>query len=127
MLYEDRVYGRVEIREPLVLELIESPCFQRLKGIDQVGYPPLYYNPRNLPLKKLAHSRFEHSLGVFILLKKFKASFLEQIAGLIHDLSHGVFSHCLDYVLNGGSEKDQNLQDKIFENFLKKNRNSWDF
>ncbi len=120
MIYQDRVYGKVEIGEPLVLELIESPSFQRLKKIDQAGYPALYYNPKKLPLTQLAHSRFEHSLGVFILLKKFKAPFLEQIAGLIHDLSHGVFSHCLDYAIDGGSEKKQNYQDEIFVNFVRK-------
>lgn len=120
MIYQDRVYGKIEINEPLVLELIKSPSFQRLKKVDQAGYPPLYYNPKKIPLDQLAHSRFEHSLGVFILLKKFQASFLEQIAGLIHDLSHGVFSHCLDYALDSGSEKEQNHQDNIYEKFVKK-------
>ena len=61
----------------------------------------------------------DHSLGVFILLKNFGASLLEQIAGLIHDVSHGVFSHCLDYALSEGSEKEQNHQDNVFEKFVR--------
>lgn len=113
MNYTDRIYGEVEIMEPVVLELIESPTLQRLKEIDQAGYfEP--YNPGT------AHSRFEHSLGVFCLLKKYGASLEEQIAGLIHDVSHSAFSHCVDYVLDVGSEKEQNHQDNTFRKFVEK-------
>ena len=101
------------------MELINSKTLQRLKDIDQAGYPPLYYNPRSVPVSELAHTRFEHSLGVYCLLKKFNASLEEQIAGLIHDVSHSVFSHCIDYVLDTGSEKEHNYQDNIFENYVK--------
>jgi len=119
MKYVDKVYGEVRIEEPLVLEIIESSCFQRLKGIDQAGYLPLYANPKSLPLSQLKHNRFEHSVGVFILLKKFNASLEEQVSGLLHDLSHSVFSHCIDYVFDEGSETDQSYQDNIFVDFVK--------
>jgi HD superfamily phosphohydrolase len=91
-----------------------------LKNIGQGGYPPLYYNPRSLPLSEISHTRFEHSLGVYYLLRKFNASLEEQIAGLIHDVSHATFSHGIDYVLDAGSEKEQNHQDNIFKSFVKK-------
>lgn len=120
MIYQDRIYGEFKIEEPVILELIESKQIQRLKNIDQAGYPPLYYNPRSVPVSELAHTRFEHSLGVCCLLRKFGASLEEQIAGLIHDVSHSVFSHCIDYVFDGGSEKEHNYQDNIFEKFVKK-------
>lgn len=119
MVYEDRIYGKIKIEEPVILELIESKPLQRLKNIDQAGYPPLYYNPRSIPISELAHTRFEHSLGVYCLLNKFGASLKEQIAGLIHDVSHSAFSHCIDYVLDAGSEKEHDHQDNIFENFVK--------
>ena len=119
MIYKDRIYGEIKIEKPVILELIESKPIQRLKYIDQAGYPPLYYNPRNLPISELKHTRFEHSLGVYCLLKKFGAPLVEQIAGLIHDVSHTVFSHCIDYVLDSGSEKEQNHQDNIFDSFVK--------
>ena len=54
------------------------------------------------------------------MLKKFKASFEEQIAGLLHDISHTAFSHSIDYALDEGCPKTQSFQDKIFKDFLKK-------
>lgn len=119
MKYIDKVYREVEIEEPLVLEIIKSSCFQRLKGIDQAGYLPLYANPKSLPLSQLKHNRFDHSVGVFILLKKFNASLEEQVSGLLHDLSHSAFSHCIDYVFDEGSETEQSYQDDIFTDFIK--------
>jgi len=112
MIYQDRIYGKVDISLPLVLELIESPSLQRLKGIDQRGYFEPFFPGTGF-------SRFEHSLGVFVLLKKYGAPFEEQVAGLIHDVSHSVFSHCIDYALEEGSEKEHNHQDNIFESFVK--------
>jgi HD superfamily phosphohydrolase len=117
MIFQDKIYGKVKIESPLILELINSPSLQRLKDIDQVGYLPLYQKFYPQKIKKI--TRFEHSLGVFILLKKFQAPFEEQIAGLLHDISHGVFSHALDYVFKEGSEKNHTFQDNIFEDFIK--------
>jgi len=115
MKYQDRVYGSIEINEPVILDLIESPSIQRIKGIDQHGYFEPYFPGTR-------YSRFEHSLGVFILLKKFGASLLEQIAGLLHDISHTVFSHVADYVFSNGSGERQNFQDDCFEEFVKRSR-----
>ncbi|MCL5410931.1 MAG: HD domain-containing protein [Patescibacteria group bacterium] len=115
---KDRVYGEVEIKEPVILDLINSPSLQRLKDVDQAGYQPLWVNP-NVDVGEYDHSRFAHSLGVYLLLKKYKASLEEQIAGLIHDVSHSAFSHCIDYVLDSGLETEQNHQDHIFDNYVK--------
>jgi hypothetical protein len=117
MEYIDAVYGKVNIEEPVVWEIINSQSLQRLKGIDQAGYFLYFLSPDAESYQ--CFSRFDHSLGVFILLRKFGASLAEQIAGLIHDVSHGVFSHCIDYALSEGSEKEHNLQDNIFEKFVK--------
>lgn len=112
MDYTDRIYGSVKISELVVLELISSPTLQRLRGVDQFGYLSVYFSGT-------AHDRFEHSLGVFLLLRKYGALLEEQIAGLIHDVSHAVFSHCVDYVLRDGSGAKQDHQDNIFEKFVK--------
>lgn len=113
MKYTDRVYGNFEIEEPVILELINSKTIQRLKDIDQAGY----FEPH---FPGTAHSRFEHSIGVYLLLKIYGAPIEEQIAGLIHDVSHSAFSHCIDYVLDAGSGKDHNHQDNVFDEFVRK-------
>ncbi|MDD5110236.1 MAG: HD domain-containing protein [Patescibacteria group bacterium] len=115
MHYQDRIYGSVEIAEPVAVALIESPALQRLKGIDQQGYFEPYF-------PGTAHNRFEHSVGVFLLLKKFGAPLEEQIAGLLHDVSHVVFSHCIDYVMREkiGNAHNQQHQDDIHADFIRK-------
>jgi len=118
MKYKDCVYGEFEITEPVILELINSPSLQRLKGVDQIGYKPLWIRPNILP-DEYNYSRFAHSLGVCFLLKKYNASLEEQIAGLVHDVSHSAFSHCIDYILDIGSEKEHDHQDNCFYDFIK--------
>lgn len=110
MKYQDRVYGTIEINEPVILDLIESPSLQRMKDIDQHGHFEPY-------IPGFSFKRFEHSVGVSILLKRFGASLEEQIAGLIHDVSHTVFSHVGDYLY--GFEINQGFQDNYFEKFIK--------
>ena len=92
---------------------------QRLKKIDAAGYRPLWLKP-DAPVKDEQLSRFPHSLGVYALLNCYGAPIEEQIAGLIHDISHSAFSHCIDYVLSAGSEKHHDHQDNIFEEYIKK-------
>ena len=113
MKYQDRIYGTIEINEPVILDLIKSSNIQRMKGIDQHGYFEPYF-------PGTAYNRFEHLLGVFILLKRFGAPLLEQIAGLLHDVSHTVFSHVADYVYSNGSGEKQNFQDESFKEFIEK-------
>lgn len=113
MNIKDRVYGDVKISEPVLLEIINNPTLQRLKDIDQAGYcEPFFPGTR--------YSRFEHSVGVCALLKKYGAPIEEQIAGLIHDVSHSAFSHGIDYVLDVGSQKEHNHQDNVFDDYVKK-------
>ncbi len=113
MNYIDRIYGEFEVTEPVLLELINSPSLQRLKGVDQYGF----YDP-HFPGRVC--SRFEHSMGVFGLLRRYGAGLEEQIAGLIHDVSHGAFSHCVDYAMEGDWGKSQGHQDSVFDEFVKR-------
>ncbi|MBP7006198.1 HD domain-containing protein [Patescibacteria group bacterium] len=109
----DRVYGSISITEPVILELINAPTLQRLKEIDQSGYKEPFF-PGS------AHSRFEHSVGVYWLLNRYGASLEEQIAGLLHDVSHSAFSHCVDYALAEGSEGEQSHQDNIHDAYVER-------
>ena len=111
MIYAERVYGKIEINEPVLLELINSPSVQRLKGVGHGAYFSKYF-----PYKE--PSRFDHCLGVMVLLKKFGASIEEQVAGLIHDVSHTAFGHIIDFIL--GSGHLQNFQDNRHEEFIRR-------
>lgn len=92
MQWQDRVYGRVQVDDPAILSLIEGPTFQRLRGIRQAGPSAIAFPFKNV-------SRFEHSLGVFALLRSLGADRKEQVAGLLHDVSHTAFSHAVDFLV----------------------------
>jgi HD superfamily phosphohydrolase len=105
-------YGIVEVEEPVLLELIDSPAFQRLKKVHQYGVS--YYTTH-----REEFTRYSHSLGVFHLLRNNNRSLEEQIAGLLHDVSHTVFSHVGDWVFNK-EHKEIDYQNSIHEEFLEK-------
>ena len=98
MRWQDRVYGRVSIEDAEILKLIGCATFERLKGVRQAGPSALAF-----PFKDV--TRYEHSLGVFILLRRLKAPRREQVAGLLHDVSHTAFSHAVDFVFTS-TEQD---------------------
>ncbi|NTU72641.1 HD domain-containing protein [Candidatus Roizmanbacteria bacterium] len=111
IVIHDRIYGTVELDSPLVFELTHSPSLQRLKKICQFGIPDEFYIKQN-------YYRFEHSVGVMILLRKLGASEEEQIAGLLHDISHTAFSHVVDWVIGEGGNED--YQDNVHLDMLRK-------
>jgi HD superfamily phosphohydrolase len=102
MRWEDRVYGAVAIREPEILDVIRCPTFERLKGVHQAGPSSLAFPFKNV-------TRYEHSLGVFLLLERLGAARREQIAGLLHDISHTAFSHAVDFLVSS-EEQDHHEQ-----------------
>jgi hypothetical protein len=63
-------------------------------------------------------SRFDHSVGVMLLLRKAGASVEEQVAGLLHDVSHTAFSHLVDWVV--GEQERENFQDDNHEDYINK-------
>ncbi len=119
MQYKDSVYGIFDIQDEVVIDLINSKFLQRLKYIDQTGYRALWVKPQ-AKIKDIENSRFNHSIGVYLLLKKYNASLEEQIAGLIHDVSHSAFSHCIDYVFVDDLAYQQKHQDNMFVDFIYK-------
>ncbi|MDF9505098.1 HD domain-containing protein [Bacillus cereus] len=108
MIISDVLYGEFEV-DQVVEELILSKSVQRLKGIHQVGASYLMNEKWNV-------TRFEHSVGVMLLVKKLGGSVEEQIAGLLHDVSHTAFSHVIDYVFDN---KDESYHEEIFSSVVK--------
>jgi len=103
-------YGEFSIHEPVLVDLIQCSAMERLKDIRQYGVT-------HYARQEAQFTRYEHSLGVFVLLRTFGACLEEQIAGLMHDVSHTVFSHVGDIVFS--SYFDQySYQDHIHEWFL---------
>lgn len=91
MILKDQLYGLVDVKEAVIQALLESAPIIRLKRINQAGASQYLF-----PWKTI--SRYEHSVGVMLLLRKFGAPLNEQIAGLLHDVPHTAFSHVADFV-----------------------------
>lgn len=111
MMYRDKIYGEFEIIKPVLQDLINSRAMARLQKINQYG-TWVYFDP------KFNTTRFEHSMGVFYICQKFGASLAEQIAALLHDVSHTAFSHVVDFVF--GSAGSQDYAENLEEEFVAK-------
>ena len=96
MQYDDEVYGKADISEPLLLDIMASDAMQRAKGIAQHGITALIgITP--------PFSRFDHAVGTMLLVRRLGANVDEQVAALLHDISHTAFSHVIDYVFDDHS------------------------
>lgn len=107
MLISDKLYGEFKI-EKVLEELVLSTPVQRLKGVHQGGASYLVNEKWNV-------TRYEHSIGVMLLIRKLGGSLEEQIAGLLHDISHTAFSHVVDFVFDN---KDEDYHEKIFASVI---------
>ncbi len=98
-MIQDSVHGIIPI-PPWVVEIIDTPQFQRLRRIKQLGFANLVYPGAN-------HTRFEHSLGTYFiasrLVQRLEADEhlkIELIASaLLHDICHPPFSHSGDRIV----------------------------
>ena len=96
--------------EQMVMELIDSSPFQRLRRIKQLG-------PAYLTFHGAESSRFTHSLGVFHLARRsinhlsiFDSTlkdhkFILYGAALLHDIGHGPLSHTSEEIFQINHEK----------------------
>lgn len=97
ILVNDILYGNF-IVEPVLEALINSKAVQRLKNVHMAG-------PAYLTNSLWNETRYEHSIGVMLLVRKLGGSIEEQAAALLHDVSHTV-----DVAL---SNKDENYHEII--------------
>jgi len=111
------LYGDYEVTEQVLQDLLSSSAVQRLRFIHQYGV-------QQYVRKTLApYNRYEHSVGVMVLLRRFGAPLQEQIAGLLHDASHTVFSHVGDHVMalyrtEQFDQNDESYQDNVHTWYL---------
>ncbi|MFK4427734.1 HD domain-containing protein [Bacillus sp. RC51] len=108
MIISDVIYGEFKV-DKVLEELILSKPVQRLKGVHQAGASYLMNEKWNV-------TRFDHSVGAMLLIKKLGGSVEEQIAGLLHDVSHTAFSHVIDYVFDNENES---YHEEIFSAVVK--------
>lgn len=109
MEIKDRVYGFEQIDEPVLLELLQSAAVKRLGGVLQHGISGLIGLTRPV-------TRLEHSLGVMVLVRRLGGGVKEQIAALLHDVSHTAFSHVIDYVVQ--NHDGQSYHEEMKEQFM---------
>ncbi|MBL0912096.1 MAG: HD domain-containing protein [Bacteroidia bacterium] len=104
-IINDPVYGFISVHNEILLSLIDHPYFQRLRHISQMGLAQLVYPGAR-------HTRFHHALGVMHLMQEAVKTLRDKgvrisddeglglsIAGLLHDVGHGPFSHALEHAL----------------------------
>ena len=85
---------------------------QRLKGISMISA----CEHTKLILYKFFHTRYEHSIGVALIVWNFTKSKKQTIAGLYHDIATPAFSHVVDYI-HGDYEK-QETTEGLTEKFI---------
>src|ERR1700741_1428863 len=108
-IYRDPVHNIIRLQTDsdegdLMMQLIDTAEFQRLRRIKQLGLGLYTYQGAE-------HSRFTHSLGAFHLMSRVLDRLGEKhridkqdraaarAAALLHDVGHGSFSHVMEKVL----------------------------
>ena len=107
---KDPVHSYIHINYEVVWNCLDSKEFQRLRRIRQLGGDFQVYPTAE-------HSRFSHSLGVYEIVRRMvteiKSLSMElseydkicvMLAGLLHDVGHGPFSHAFEHVTKHSHE-----------------------
>lgn len=105
-VFKDPVHRYIHVRDRVIWDLIGTKEFQRLRRIKQLGTTFLTFHGAE-------HSRFNHSLGVYEIVRRIVDDVFEGrsdwnhderlvslCAALLHDLGHGPFSHSFEKVFN---------------------------
>lgn len=103
-IIRDPLWNNIRI-DSVALRLVDTPVFQRLRYVRQLGLAHLVY-------PGATHSRFEHAVGTYHLARRAIAMLSERgdidhlqddirivaPAALLHDLGHYPFSHALEEI-----------------------------
>ena len=110
-VFKDPVHRYVHVRDQAIWDLVGTCEFQRLRRIRQLGTTYLVFHGAE-------HSRFNHSLGVYEIVRRIVDDVFEGrpewdtderllvlCAALLHDLGHGPFSHAFENVFETDHEQ----------------------
>jgi HD superfamily phosphohydrolase len=105
-----------------VLEVVNSECFQRLRGIKQLSFCEWFFPGGT-------HTRFEHSLGVFgvaysalqhlVRDRAFRENYSQKnvdgalLAALVHDVGHYPYAHVVEHYVSARYSEDETLKKSI--------------
>ena len=104
-IIRDPLWNNIRI-DPHALRLVDTPVFQRLRYVRQLGLAYLVY-------PGATHTRFEHALGTYHLARRTLGLLAERgdlngiapdepavvrAAALLHDVGHYPFSHALEEI-----------------------------
>ena len=122
------IHGVINLT-PRMCSIIDTPEFQRLHRLRQLGVTHFVY-------PSATHTRFEHSIGVSHLAKivlltlqnkhpelKIDDNLIElyQVAALLHDIGHGPFSHLYDdEIINPEEVHHEDRGISIFKNMIER-------
>lgn len=113
----DPVHNYIHVTYQVILDLINTSEFQRLRRIKQLGASSLTFHGAE-------HSRFTHSVGVYEITRQicdnFQRNYPSKVAGdelwndherlvamcaaLLHDIGHGPYSHTFEHIFNTDHE-----------------------
>lgn len=116
-VFRDPIHGTITIDNQIILDLINTPEFQRLRRVKQLGTTSLVFHGAE-------HSRFGHCLGVYEIARRLCAQFernypsqhsgdglwdnkerpVALCAALLHDLGHGPYSHTFEHIFKTDHE-----------------------
>ena len=109
-IHKEIVFDAEKPEELMIMELIDTNAFQRLRRIKQLGAASLLFHGAE-------SSRFTHSIGVFCIARKiyqrlieskssfYRNKFVLYGAALLHDLGHGPLSHTSESIFDHNHER----------------------
>lgn len=121
-LIHDSVHGTIKLEDWMV-EIIDTPEFQRLRRIKQLGFADLVYPGAH-------HTRFEHSIGAMHIASKLTANMEILASALLHDIGHTPFSHSGEIILRKYMRREHEdvkdlIKDSSIKDVLEKHGMNW--